>query len=50
MEQYGVDGNINAWLYDFLTNRRMNVVVNGEESEAILVYLGVPQGTVLGPL
>ena len=24
MEQYGVDGNINARLSDFLTNRKMN--------------------------
>ena len=32
MRLYGVDGNTNAWLTDFLTNRKMNVVVDGEES------------------
>ena len=43
---YGVDGNINAWLCDFLTNR----MIDGEESDSVTVDSGVPQGTVLGPL
>ena len=46
MRQYGVDGNINAWLCDFLTNRKMRVVIDGEESEAVPVDSGVPQSAV----
>ena len=47
---YSVDGKINDWLGDFLTNRKMQVVVDDEESEAVSVDSGVPQGTVLEPL
>ena len=50
MKLYGVDGNINSWLSDFLTNRKMKVVVDGEESDSVTVDSGVPQGTVLVPL
>ena len=50
MRQYGVDGNINAYLCDFLTNRKMKVVIDGKESNAVTVDSGVPQGTVLGPI
>ena len=50
MKSYGVDGTINDWLRDFLTNRSMQVVVDGEESDSVTVDSGVPQGTVLGPL
>ena len=50
MKCYGADGNINNWLRDFLTNRTMQVVVDGESSEPASVDSGVPQGTVLGPL
>ena len=50
MKCYGVDGNINNLLRDFLTNRTMQVVVDGESSVQAIVDSGVPQGTVLGPL
>ena len=49
MKRHGVDGNIDSWLCDFLTNRQMKVVVDGEESEAIKVDSGVPQDTAVGP-
>jgi hypothetical protein len=34
----------------FLTQRKMKVVIDGDESEEATVDFGVPQGTVLGPL
>ena len=50
MKLYGADGNINAWLTDFLTNRTMKIIVDGEEPDAVKIDSGVPQGTVFGPL
>ncbi len=38
------------WVSICLKSRYQCVVVHGEKSESINVYLGVPQGTVLGPL
>ena len=42
MKLYGVDCNINSWLSDFLTNRRMKADVDGEESDSVIVDSGVP--------
>ena len=47
---YGIVGSLYKWLGDFLTNRNMQVVVDGESSDSVYVESGVPQGTVLGPI
>ena len=46
LDQYGINGNTNSWLYDFLSIRQMSVVVDGIESEAANVDSIVPEGTV----
>ena len=38
------------WIRNYLTNRHQKVVIGSEESKAISVTSGVPQGSVLGPL
>ena len=50
LSHYGIKGNIHNWIRNFLTTRKMKVVVEGESSEDAVVESGVPQGTVLGPL
>ena len=50
LEIYGVDGILNTWIRNFLTNRSQRVLVEGHHSHEDLVDSGVPQGTVLGPL
>ena len=50
LEAYGIHGPILHWIANFLTQRKMSVVVEGETSHEVDVESGVPQGTVLGSL
>jgi hypothetical protein len=50
VKEYGNRCNILDWLKDFLFNREMTVVVDGESSTSIHMESGVRQGTVLGPI
>ena len=39
-----------SWIEDFLSARTQEVIIEGSKSSPSQVTLGVPQGTVLGPL
>ena len=49
-KDYGIDGFILQWIESYLSNRSFNVTVNGSLSDGRSLDIGVPQGSILGPL
>ena len=50
LAHYGIRGPVLNWVRSFLHDRKMKVAVDGVFYPVAGVTLGVPQGTVLGPL
>ena len=50
LNRYGIRGNANSLIKDYLSNRFQYTEVDGEKSELLALSYGVPQGSVLGPL
>lgn len=50
LERYGLKGIVIKWFMSYLNNRTQRVKFNGILSDPINVKVGVPQGSVLGPL
>jgi hypothetical protein len=48
---YGIKGTANTWFRNYLSDRKQQVQIpSGEKSSFMTVNIGVPQGSVLGPL
>ena len=48
---YGIKGTSNTWFRNYLSDRKQQVQIpTGEKSTFMTVNIGVPQGSVLGPL
>ena len=49
LQAAGVSGNIHAWFADYLSDRKLRVVLPGAVSDWTYIRAGVPQGPILGP-
>ena len=50
LKSYGISGQIFGLISSFLSNRRLRVVLDGKSSQEYPVNVGVPQGSILGPI
>ena len=48
LSAYGIQGKILEWIADFLSDKKMRIMVRSEYSEWFDIISGVPQGSVLG--
>ena len=48
--KFNIDGTPLKWIESYLTDRTMNVLVNGQLSETQKIKYGVPQGSCAGPV
>ena len=48
--KYGIRGNAHCWLKSYLKGRQQFVAIDGMESPKTTLKIGVPQGSILGPL
>ena len=46
---YGISGQIFGLISSFLSNRRLQAVLDGKPLQKYPVYAGVPEGSILGP-
>ena len=49
LKSYGISGQIFGLISSFLSNRQLQVVLDGKSSQKYPVNAGVPQGSILGP-
>ena len=50
LKLYGLEESSSKWMESYLSERSQQVYLDGEMSESLPVNIGVPQGSILGPI
>ena len=50
LDNIGVKGDLINWIQSFLSGRTLSVNVQGVASKWNIVIIGIPQGSVIGPI
>jgi hypothetical protein len=50
LESIGIRGSLLSWVKNYLSERKQRVVINNSTSSWRDINVGVPQGSILGPL
>ena len=50
LKLYGVEENSANWMDSYMSGRTQQVYIDGELSKSLPVNIGVPQGSILGPI
>ena len=50
LNAYGLNQKVLRLIFSYLTNRKQRVKINSTHSDCFEILVGVPQGSVLGPL
>jgi len=50
MRTMGLEENLVGWANNFMTDRRVKIVVDGQEGDEIEVTTGLPQGSAVSPI
>ena len=50
LKHYGINNQAHKWLVDYIADRKQRVRYNSNASEERTINIGVPQGSILGPI
>ena len=50
LQYYGIGGNVLKWFQQYLSNRSQVTKVGDKISDEVINDIGVPQGSILGPI
>ena len=50
LDMYGIKGKNWKWFHSYLTNRKQFIKCRGQDNDLEVLWCGVPQGSIIGPL